>query len=97
MFDIQQEPELERLTASGRIQVTDQGGRSQLSKLRTSGGYQVRQQHRARQRNLHLSLINTAGGLTGGDQLNLSIDIQPNARCLLSTSAAEKAYRSSGQ
>ena len=97
MFDIQQEPELERLTASGTLQVINRSGHSQISKLRTSGGYQVRQQHRARHRNLHLSLINTAGGLTGGDQLNLSIDIQPKAGCLLSTPAAEKAYRSSGK
>jgi urease accessory protein len=38
-------------------------------------------------------LINTAGGLTGGDQLAWSIDAMPHSQTTLSTPAAEKLYR----
>ncbi|MCR9214988.1 MAG: urease accessory protein UreD [Proteobacteria bacterium] len=41
-------------------------------------------------------LINTAGGLTGGDQINYNINLQEDARLTVSGQAAEKIYRSVG-
>jgi urease accessory protein len=41
-------------------------------------------------------LINTAGGLTGGDRLSWTIEAAPQSRLLLTTPAAERIYRSLG-
>jgi urease accessory protein len=41
-------------------------------------------------------LINTGGGMTGGDSLVQSISLDPGSHVLVTTQAAEKIYRSSG-
>jgi urease accessory protein len=41
-------------------------------------------------------LINTAGGLTGGDAASLEIHLDRDARAVVTTAAAEKIYRSEG-
>lgn len=38
-------------------------------------------------------LLTTTGGLTGGDRLDMALDVGPGARATLSTQAAEKIYR----
>ena len=38
--------------------------------------------------------LNTAGGLTGGDDLGFSIDLGPGTRAAATTQTAERAYRS---
>lgn len=42
-------------------------------------------------------LINTAGGVTGGDQLDWRIEVGEHASCTALTQACEKAYRSEGE
>jgi urease accessory protein len=42
------------------------------------------------------ALLNCAGGLAGGDQLEQSIELEAGATATLSTAAAEKVYRSLG-
>ncbi len=44
-----------------------------------------------------LPLLHTAGGLVGGDQLDLAIAAGPGSRALLTTVAAQKAYGSVGR
>jgi urease accessory protein len=41
-------------------------------------------------------LINTAGGMTGGDRFAWAIEAGPGARCRAVTQACEKVYRSAG-
>ncbi len=41
-------------------------------------------------------LLNTAGGLVGGDRLETAIDVGPRARLVVTSQAAEKVYRSAG-
>ena len=41
-------------------------------------------------------LINTGGGMAGGDRFDLRAELAPNAEAVLTTSAAEKVYRSDG-
>ena len=41
-------------------------------------------------------LINTSGGLVGGDILNWSVECSNHTRCTISTQACERVYRSSG-
>ncbi|SEQ03774.1 urease accessory protein [Devosia sp. YR412] len=45
---------------------------------------------------LEAVLINTAGGLTGGDVMRWSADLAPNGRMVLTTQACERIYRSIG-
>jgi urease accessory protein len=41
-------------------------------------------------------LINTAGGIAGGDRLAVDLDLAADARLVFTTAAAEKVYRSLG-
>jgi urease accessory protein len=45
---------------------------------------------------LEAVIVNTAGGVAGGDRLDLSFAAGPGARLLVTTAAAEKVYRSLG-
>jgi urease accessory protein len=45
---------------------------------------------------LEAVILNTAGGIAGGDQLTLSIAVEDGARLTVTTAAAEKVYRSIG-
>jgi urease accessory protein len=41
-------------------------------------------------------ISSTSGGLVGGDQLEIRVELQPGAKALTTMQAAEKVYRSSG-
>ena len=41
-------------------------------------------------------LLNTSGGLTGGDRLAYRVDLAPGCRATATTQTAERAYRSAG-
>ena len=45
---------------------------------------------------LEAVIVNTAGGVAGGDRLALVIDVEAGARLVLTTAAAEKVYRTLG-
>lgn len=45
---------------------------------------------------LEAVIVNTAGGIAGGDRHRLDISIQENARLIVTTAAAEKIYRALG-
>ncbi|MFC6489877.1 urease accessory protein UreD [Nitratireductor sp. GCM10026969] len=45
---------------------------------------------------LEAVLINTAGGLTGGDRLEWKADAAPGSKLVLTTQACERIYRSTG-
>lgn len=48
-------------------------------------------------RRLQLPLLHTAGGLVGGDRLELDLEARPGSRGLLTTVAAQKVYGSVGR
>src|ERR1700681_4451695 len=41
-------------------------------------------------------LVNTAGGIAGGDRFGIDLDLQAGAELMVTTAAAEKIYRSLG-
>ncbi len=41
-------------------------------------------------------LVNTAGGIAGGDRFAVDLDLEAGARLVVTTAAAEKVYRSLG-
>jgi urease accessory protein len=42
---------------------------------------------------LEAVIVNTAGGVAGGDRLTLDVTVEPDARLVVTTAAAEKVYR----
>ncbi len=42
---------------------------------------------------LEAVVVNTAGGVAGGDRLTLDVTVEPGARLVVTTAAAEKVYR----
>jgi urease accessory protein len=83
--------------AVGRIALTAEYGRgiTQRRRLHESGGIRMHFPG-ARARELQAVLINTAGGIAGGDRFDLDIAAGDNARLVVSSAAAEKLYRSLG-
>lgn len=70
----------------------DAVGKTRLRNLRQSGSLKLvfPQTHR---KDAEVILVNTAGGITGGDRLDLDIEVQDGAKLALTTQAAERAYR----
>jgi urease accessory protein len=44
----------------------------------------------------HNTILHTAGGIVGGDKLQIEIDLQPKSRAVITTAAAGKIYGSNG-
>ena len=44
-----------------------------------------------------LPIMHTAGGLVGGDQLSINLDLKPDSRGLITSAAAQKVYGSIGR
>lgn len=44
----------------------------------------------------HTVMLHTAGGIVGGDRLQIQLDLQPQAQVVFTTAAASKLYRSNG-
>src|SRR5215470_5226281 len=83
--------------AVGRIALTAEYGRgiTVRARLSESGGLRMHFPG-ARARELQAVLINTAGGVAGGDRFDLDIAAGDKARLAVSSAAAEKIYRTLG-
>jgi urease accessory protein len=85
-------PRLQRVAAAARLAARFDGARTRLASLREEGAAKIRfpvTQSPA----LEAILINTAGGLTGGDRMTWAVEIGADASAVLTTQACEKAYR----
>lgn len=87
---------LERARGEARITVRAARGGNRLGILRQSGSAKVRLPRVAEGAPLEAILLNTAGGLTGGDRLTSDVALGESAAAIVSSQAAERAYRSSG-
>lgn len=86
--------EMQRVVAIGRIAVHHAAGRSRLARLYQEGAAKIRMPAVSADP-FEAVLINTAGGLTGGDRLSWQVDIGDGASASLTTQACEKVYRAS--
>lgn len=89
-------PRLER--AEGRLRLkfrTGANGQSRLDRCYQRGALKVRFPRPATATPEPV-LINTAGGMTGGDRFRVSVELGDGAAATLATQAAEKIYRSTG-
>ncbi len=71
-------------------------GVSRRARVREAGSLRVRFPNADDAGTLDAVMVNTAGGMTGGDRFAFDIDVGVGARLAVSTAAAEKVYRSLG-
>ena len=88
-------PRLQRARGEGRIETQLIDGRTRLATLYQDGCAKIRLPN-THDESLQAVLINTAGGLTGGDALRWSARAAPGSRLVLTTQACERLYRSTG-
>jgi urease accessory protein len=83
--------------ARGRVDLAVDGraGVSRRTRVHESGSLRVRFP-RTGARELEAVLVNTAGGMAGGDGFNINVAVGEQARLVVTTTAAEKVYRSLG-
>jgi urease accessory protein len=84
--------EPQRVSAHARLVVAKRDGCTRISRLYQEGSANVRVLPNARDP-LEAVLINTAGGLTGGDHIRWSVDVGAEAAAAITTQACEKIYR----
>ena len=84
--------------AVGRVAfgVTAQRGVSRRSRVHEAGSLRVRFPNADRRGALDAVIVNTAGGMAGGDRFDIEVAVEPGAGLTVTTAAAEKVYRSLG-
>ncbi len=88
-------PKHQRARGTGRIGTHVLDGRARLTTLFQEGCAKIRLPH-THDQSLQAVLINTAGGLTGGDEVRWEADAAPGAKLVFTTQACERVYRSLG-
>lgn len=83
----------QRVDARARLDVRRSDGRTRIERLYQEGAAKIRMPE-VRGDPLEAILINTAGGLTGGDRVAWRIEAGAGAALTVTTQACEKLYRS---
>lgn len=89
-------PALERARGIARLVFALRGSQTVLREAYQEAALRVRKPRVEPTEDLEAVLINTAGGVTGGDRFTVDMMIEAGARAVVTTQAAEKVYRSSG-
>ncbi len=88
-------PNLQRARGEGRVIARVRGGQTEIAELYQEGCAKIRLPH-THSDALQAVLMNTAGGLTGGDHVRWSATAEAGAKLTLTTPACERVYRSLG-
>ena len=88
-------PKMQRARGEGRVVASARHGRTGITELYQEGCAKIRLPH-THSDALQAVLMNTAGGLTGGDRVRWSATANAGARLVLTTPACERVYRSLG-
>ena len=86
---------MQRAFGVGGISTQQRDGGTHLATLYQEGSAKIRLPN-THSSALEAVLINTAGGLTGGDVMRWSAELAPAGRMVLTTQACERIYRSIG-
>ena len=86
----------QRTRGDCKLEVAAKGNRNVLARLYQEGAYKARLPTKAPGDALEAVLINTSGGLTGGDRMELKVRIGDGAQAVITTQACEKFYKSTG-
>ncbi|CDM58848.1 MULTISPECIES: urease accessory protein UreD [Rhizobium] len=84
----------QRAEGRGHLAAKALDGRTRLRELYQEGAAKIRLPDTF-DSSMEAVIINTAGGLTGGDRMNWSIDAGPDTRIDVTTQACEKIYKAS--
>ena len=84
-----------RATGHIALAVATEAGRTRRSRVREAGSLRVRFPNAAPDA-LEAVIVNTGGGMTGGDRFAVDISLGEGASLIAGTAAAEKIYRSNG-
>lgn len=79
-----------------RLGFVRDGAETRLSALRQAGAARVRFPKPAGNAAPEAVLLNTAGGLTGGDRIDIDVTLADRCEATVTSAAAEKIYRSLG-
>lgn len=84
--------------ALGRIALSVAAGTggSRRKRVHESGALRVRFPNVTSRDTREAVIVNTAGGMTGGDRFDIDLETGAGARLVVTTAAAEKVYRSLG-
>jgi urease accessory protein len=84
--------------AIGRVTlaVAAHDGETRRRKVHEAGALRVRFPNAADKAVLEAVIVNTAGGMAGGDRFDIDVAVEAGARLTVTTAAAEKVYRSLG-
>lgn len=94
-FPVQPDPPLpapQRARGVGRLTVRHEDGATRLVELFQEGSAKLRLP-RGRTDAVEAVMINSGGGMTGGDRFSWTIDVGDSAAAVLTTQACEKVYR----
>lgn len=83
--------ESNRAIARLRLSARRDGARTRLDTLREGGGYRIK--FPTPERGLEAVIVNTGGGLLGGDALSLDICAGDGSDVMVTSQSAEKVYR----
>lgn len=86
------QPRMQRVAGGARLSVHGRDGRTRLSELYQEGAAKIRMP-RGHADPLEAVLINTAGGMTGGDRLSWEIAVGEGTSVVATTQACEKVYK----
>jgi urease accessory protein len=85
---------LPRTEGSVRVAFAQGGGRTALAGLYQAGAARVRFPKPVTGEEPEAVLLNTAGGLTGGDRIGIAVTLDAHCSATVTSAAAEKIYRS---
>ncbi|UDL93846.1 urease accessory protein UreD [Lichenihabitans sp. PAMC28606] len=88
-------PDFVRAAGGVRMVLAARGGRTVALERAESGGYRARFPTQYGE-TCEAVLINTGGGMAGGDSMRTEVRLLPGASAVVTTQAAEKIYRSQG-
>jgi urease accessory protein len=85
-------PRHQRAVGNARLALKQAGGRTRIADLFQQGTAKLRFPDAASGA-LEAVLVNTGGGMTGGDRLGVEVEVGPGASAVVTTQACEKIYR----
>jgi urease accessory protein len=87
---------MQRTGGDGRIVFKAVAGATALDRLYQGGAAKIRLPHSHGRRAMEAVLINTSGGLAGGDRLDWRVEAADQTQAVITTQSCERAYRSLG-
>lgn len=85
----------QRARAEARVRFARAGARSEAQRAFETGGLRLR--FPRAEAECEAVLVNTGGGMAGGDRATIEVVVGLGARALVTTQAAEKVYRCEGE